>query len=643
MMKPRRIGAAWLLIAAAIPLLTSAEPVRIDHFEPLAELRVSDDARLSFDAFSRNFDIELQPNHALLGALERHSLGDEVQVYRGKLSSDGNSWARIVIAEGVPRGLVFDGSELYAIEPVDGLPGAGAQPAIFRLADIIIDAGAVQCGSAPPVANAAQLYALVQDDISGTTMEAAGATSQLDVAVIGDFEFTDNKGASAEAELITRMNNVDGIFSAQLGVQINASRIDTYPSNNDPFTNETDAGTLLDELRDYRADTPAQNANGLSHLFTGRVLDGSTAGVAYTGALCNRRFGVGLTQATHSPAVDSLIAAHELGHNFGAPHDGTSGPCESTPQTFLMAPRINNSDTFSDCSINEMQDDIARASCIVAMPTSDVEVGAVSSPGAILLGDSAEVSFDVSSSGTTEAAGVVLDLTVPARFDLDSVTSSVGSCTSGAGTASCALGTLAAGSGATVTLNVTANSVGTGSITARSSATVDDNSGNDDASVALTVDPAVDLVVSAPANGQVEVDSVATLRPTIENRASIAASSVIVSFTPGGDLQFTGGSWSAGSCSASGGNLECSAASLAANSSGTISIQVTGSTVGTQSYSIAVSAAETDRDTSNNEAAGQVSVNAAVVAGENGDGGGGGSTGLLSLLVLLAAARRRRA
>ena len=412
MIKPRRCAAAWLLVAAVMPLLASAKPSRIEHSEPLAELQVSADARLSFNAFSRNFDIELQPNHALLGALQRHSLGDEVQVYRGKLKSDDNSWVRIVIAEGVPRGLVFDGSVLYAIEPVDGSPGADTQPAMFRLADIVIDAGAVQCGSAMPVGNAAQLFALVQDDISGTVMQAAGATSQLDVAVIGDFEFTSDKGASAEAELITRMNNVDGIFSAQLGVQINAARIDTYPSNNDPFTNEPDAGELLDELTEYRRNTPAQNANGLSHLFTGRNLGGGTAGIAYMNALCSRRFGASLTQATHSAAVDSLIAAHELGHNFGAPHDGESGSCSGTPQTFLMAPSINGSDTFSNCSILQMRDDVAGASCIVAMATSDVAVGAGNSPGAILLGDSAAVSFDVSNAGAAEVAGVGLDLRV---------------------------------------------------------------------------------------------------------------------------------------------------------------------------------------------------------------------------------------
>ena len=112
---------------------------------------------------------------------------------------------------------------------------------------------------------------------------------------------------------------------------------------------------------------------------------------------------------------------------------------------------------------------------------------------------------------------------------------------------------------------------------------------------------------------------------------------VLFDAVPDGDLRFTSGTWSAGTCTASGGSLECSAATLAANSSNSISIQVTGTTVGTESYSISVSAGEPDTDTSNNQAAGQVSVNEQAVS----DDSGGGSTGLLTLFTLLGVARLR--
>ena len=199
----------------------------------------------------------------------------------------------------------------------------------------------------------------------GIKAEADGAIDELSLGVIGDFEFTNAKGgdAAAAAAITTRLNNVDGIFSSQLGIQITVNTIETFSSAAaDPFTDQTDASLLLDEVSDYRSATPAQNSNGLTHLYTGKDLDGTTVGIAYTGALCSNFFGTGLSEGNASATFDSLVAAHEIGHNFGAPHDGEAGSaCEAEVGDWLMSPRLNGSDTFSQCSIDEMSDDIARA------------------------------------------------------------------------------------------------------------------------------------------------------------------------------------------------------------------------------------------------------------------------------------------
>jgi len=447
----------------------------------------------------------------------------------------------------------------------------------------------------------------VLSEVTANVAQGPGATSQIDFAVIGDYEFTSDKGADASLELTTRMNNVDGIFSMQLGVQINVNRIDTFAANDDPFSDVTDSSDLLDDLTDYRFATPAQHANGLTHLFTGRTLEGSTVGIAYSEALCSRRYGAALTQGTHSVTLDSLIAAHEIGHNFGAPHDGTSGSaCEAEPQDFLMAPRLNGSDQFSACSITQMQDDVSNAPCISAMPSTDLAMVVGSQSVTALLGNAATITFEANSIGTEDASGVNVDVTIPAGVSLNSVSASSGSCAGGAGTASCVIGAVAAGSGVTITLDATTEAVGSADFVASVTADTDAVGGNNEATIRLTIDPAVDLVMTAATAAQVVVNQSTTIRPTIENRSSIAASNVIVNIAADVGIRVDSASWTSGSCSISNNLVTCDADSLAAQASDTLQLGITGASEGSQSYTISVVAAETDRNTSNNEASGAV-------------------------------------
>ena len=634
----------------------TASEITIAYQEPLQQLQIYPMAAvgsqkaapatatsMTFDAFGRRFDIRLEDNRSLLNHEQRERLGDRYGIYRGDIVDMPDSWIRLVIADRVPRGMLWDGSELWAIDvardPSSGVDG----PFMFRLSDLQIPPGALACSDVGTTKNAGEMAKAVMNDIGANAAQGSGATQQIEVAVIADFEFTNDKGANTDAALITRMNNVDGIFSMQLGVQLTVNRIDSFASNNDPFSDQLDSSTLLDELTDYRDSTPAQHANGLSHLFTGRNLDTTTVGIAYTGALCSRRFGAGLTQGTHDVTTDSLIAAHELGHNFGAPHDGTSGsPCESENGDFLMAPRINGSDEFSSCSLTEMQDDVNRASCITALPSTDVALVAGSQSGAILLGDSATVTFDVDSVGTDTADGVSVDVTIPPGVTLESATTTTGTCTTGAGTASCAIGTVAGGSGATVTIAATTGAIGTADFVATVTAAVDANGNNNQAAVQINVDPAVDLVTTASASTQVALNASTTLRPNVENRSSIAATGVTVTITPDAGIDIDTASWAAGSCSITDNVASCEANSLAAQSNTQLQIGVTGTSEGSRSYSVTASAAEADRNGANNNVSGQLTVGSTTTGSPGGgNDSGGGSFGWL-FLMSLALVRRRR-
>ena len=645
-------------IVASLTLLVSgaavnAADVIVDYSESLQQLtltpqsssngiqKLSDEVveSMSFNAFGRNFQVVLSENHAIINAAEGYALEAEIGIYRGTVVGDANSWVRLTIADGDPRGLMWVDSDMYGIDDVEG------RTAIFLLSDMRVINGEMICSQNDDIANADEFFKGIVAEVQhqAVALEAQGALSQLNLAVMGDSRFGADKGPDAEAEILTRMNNVDGIFSAQLGVQLNVNRLDVFHGANDPFSDETDASDLLDEVATYRTDTSAQRVNGLSHLFTGRNLDGSTVGIAYGGsyggALCSRRFGAGLTQATHTAAFDSLIVAHELGHNFGSPHDGTDGSaCEAETQDFLMAPRLNGSDTFSACSVLQMQDDISGASCITALPTADVSVNAQAATSTSLLGDSVNVRFSVSSNGTDPISGVVATVSVPGGVTLAGVSSSVGSCTSGAATVSCSLGTITPGGGATITLSVIAMSVGSSNFAASVSANGDANANNNQATSELTINPAIDLAVSSAGMAAADPGQSTTIQTLVENRSNITATGVTLTVTPAAGLSIGSVSWASGNCEVNNNVATCQAASVASQSGADLILQVSGSNAGIFSYTIAAAANEEDRDRSNDSFNGQVNVGNVALppppTTPSEASGGGGSFSLLSLLLL---------
>jgi hypothetical protein len=595
---------------------------------------------MSFDALGRRFDLELEPNSRLVSVARQNPLLDGVDIYRGELAGQPGSWARIVVSEGMPRGLFWDGNEMYAIEaPGDSIVQSNVS-VIYRLADAQIAPGSMSCGSASMATTGSAAMDGLLDEL-GEISQAQGAISELEMGAIGDFEFTNSKGGDAAAvtAITTRLNNVDGIFSQHVGVQINVTTIETFSTSidSDPFT-ESESGALLDELSAYRSTTPAQNSNGLTHLYTGRDLDGTTVGVAWTGALCSNFFGAGLSQGNGSSTFDSLVAAHEIGHNFGAPHDGQSGSaCESETGSFLMAPSLNGSDQFSSCSITEMSNTIAGASCINALPAVDMAVS-LSSSATILFGVGTDLNYDVTNIGILDATNVVVDFTIPANLTLGTVTPSVGICTNGAGTVSCTIGDVPGSSSRTVDISVTPASLGPGTLSATVSADVDERASNNQQSLQMTVAPAVDLVVNAPTGASVKLNKSTTINATLENRATLNATGVILTVDLGNALQATAASWSNGSCTVLAQQVTCQAATFAAQSNSTISVTATGIAAGNPRVTVSLSALEADLVPSDNSGNRRIEV-------KDPDESSAGATGpwfLLLLAGLIGVRRNRR-
>ena len=516
-MENRAFGAlvTALLLCCAHSAPATSEPLRILYAEPFqAQATTAPGAQqktapvnLRVRAFGRTFELELEDNSRLLRATSariREHLG-AVQVLKGTVKDAPGSWVRLTSNGDRYSGAFWDGSELYAVAPRETLdsalraPMAAAASGIYRLSDTQGGLFAGSCGldssKATAVSPIAKFRALVRELQAATA--AVAAPREIEVSMIGDFELHARFGGAEFAAMIDQVNVVDGIFSSQVGVDTIPTDFITFDSDSDPFTS-ADASTLLSQVGTYRQSNAAVRSRGLAHLLTGRRLAGNTIGIAFLGSLCEAREGVSLSES--SSFVDSpLVMAHEIGHNFGAPHDGEPGSaCVGTPTSFLMAPQLTGSNTFSACSLQQMQPHINAAACIVASRNREV---AVSTPVDTIIApvnEPFDVTFDVASIGDTTAINVTLDVTLPFGSLLISTAMPGAACLlQGNNTMRCRLPSLAAGASSRLTLSMRHSAAALIDFPATVSAVGDGNSANNASTVHVRVTGAKDFEVTA--------------------------------------------------------------------------------------------------------------------------------------------------
>ena len=350
-----RVSKLFALAMLALPC-AARERATVQELEyakaTVAGIGQAGELRVSLSALGREYQMRLSVNPRV----DRWAPPGGVHHYRGVLEGARHSWVRVSIAGESLRGVIYDGRELFAIEP-DATGGL----AMFRMADMEFD---------PPLSFTGDTLAVPIQQSTPTgapRLEALTPDRELEVSAVGDAAFRARfpSDAAARDAVLTRLNIVDGIFSAQVGIAINVASVNIADAVSDQLDASTDPPILLDSLGRLRQQTPALNSDGLTHLFTGRDLDGNSVGIGYDGVPCNARYSASLAEAHDDAGVDGLISAHEIGHVFGAPHDG-DGACASTSATqFIMAPVLNPRATaFSQCSLDQMAPHVAAAKCL---------------------------------------------------------------------------------------------------------------------------------------------------------------------------------------------------------------------------------------------------------------------------------------
>ena len=480
-------------------------------------------SRLDFQAAGRQWTLLLRPNARLAA---RGEDGTEA-VFEGHVAGLAGSWVRVTRIDGQFTGLLNDGTELWVIEPaadVAALAGTGTGAtttgsAIYRLADTLIDPTLMSCATATsPLAPTMLRGDLAMAVMGGELARMAEASGELfaalPISVVADAEFVQRFGTQAELQLRSRMNNAEGYYRQQLGLAFELREIRLL-SNNPSQIEPTDAGEMLEGFSDYlRLNSSLRRETSLSHLLTGRRITGSdsdaeTLGIAYvsggagTGVLCGTvqagvrfgsQFGAALTAVRRSPtnaALDSLVIAHEVGHNFGAVHDGEEPPCESAPDSgFIMAARLSTAAReFSGCSVQTMLPYAQRAleqGCLLSIAAADLALDVPATSVQATIDSDFEVVANLRNLGSLGLTGVRLETSLPQGVSVVSADTGGSACTVADTLIECSVGTLEVGEASRITHSLRVTAAGSYPLALAASSNEDAGGSNSQSTVTVS-------------------------------------------------------------------------------------------------------------------------------------------------------------
>lgn len=649
----------WLPMAAASaqsdPQILYFEPLRISVPQTNGSGRAQKGAheltKLELSAFGRAYTLNVNTNETFHESLATKPRRSSLSLYRGSIEGLPGSWVRLATQGTDIHGMLWDGTAIYVIAPGDEVQpqlvpplDASGETVIFRLNDVLMPDAQASCAAADTdePAHAANAYdSLVRELKSANAKANLGATVRLELSVLADALFRERylDEESARDSILIRLNNIDGIYSSELGVHIEAPWIDILGANSSTLSSTTNPDTLLKELSRARMNSSALRSRGLTHLFTGRNLDGATVGIAYVDALCSTRFGVGLTEVSSRGAwYESLIAAHEIGHNFGAVHDGEAGKaCASTPQgVYLMSPNVNGVTSFSDCSISMMQPRIASASCITALPAANIRVD--SDLGT--LRRSVDTSFDyeipVSNAGGATSLSVRADILFPPTLLVEDAYVIGGSCTSGAGVVHCHLGDIAGGTSRSVYFSLRSETIGENTVFAEVFALNETNTSDNTGTGTIAIAREADVSVALEAPAQVAAATPFELRFVVANATSVEARDVRTSIELPPGVSATNVSQPGATCAVENSAVVCLLERLEANATAVGSMQVSAHELGSAIVRAEIIGNYFDPIGSNDSTEVTIEVTPAISPSvvQANRKGGGGSTNLLLLPLL---------
>ena len=305
---------------------------------------------------------------------------DEVTTYRGMtVSGQEVVQGRFTIDGDRFEGVVFTSGDWTFIESLQHFTSAarGDEWVVYRQSDIK-PGQEWRCGVSRRLQEGRDRLEARAAATDTTT------TYKVEVATEADYEYVQYWGGSATAanrEIRAILNQVEGVYETELKLKLEIIYQHAWTHSSDPYSG-TDGVKLLEQFKEYWNANFASEGYDLAHLWTDRETvtiedeDGEeieVGGQASRGTVCHPRFLYGSWSYGYSRRYTQTykftVAAHEIGHNFGAGHPNEEEPPVASCAGTIMwtGERRGELLTFCQFSRNEIRSHVSTYnSCLEA-------------------------------------------------------------------------------------------------------------------------------------------------------------------------------------------------------------------------------------------------------------------------------------
>ncbi len=318
-----------------------------------------------------------------------------------------------------------------------------------------------------------------------------------------------------------------------------------------------------------------------------------------------------LSERSYGTTISAIVMAHELGHNFGASHDGEAGgSCASVAGGYIMSPSISGYANFSQCSVDVIKKTLDTKSCVTPADYADAAVSSAATTVSVDGGVPFSVPFTVRSAGTKTVQRVSFTFTLPdsSGLFLDAAVAESASCQVSGLTATCDFGDLQPGEQRAVSITARATVAGTATARARVTASNDQMTSNNSRDVGLLVRSGIDAAVSVSTDEtEVPVGSPLTIYTDVSSKRALPVLNAVLSLNL--NQPVSAASMPGAACAVNSNSVICNIAQIAAGSSLRLTVTSNNTAAGPLLATANVSVIG-DGDGSNNTATAQAWVQA---------------------------------